>query len=245
MVNWEWSMQKRGTLWGVSVGTGDPELITLKALNCLQRVPVVAFPAGLRGQPGIAESIIRPYLQATQITLALTFPYVLETEVLTQAWQTAATQVWHYLAQGLDVAFACEGDISFYSTFTYLAQTLQAQHPTLSIQRIPGVSSPMVAASALGRPLTMQDQRLVILPALYHPQELEQALDWADVIVLMKVRLVYGQVWSILAARGLLHQAWLVERASTPEEKIYYPLDKFPELTLSYFSLLIIQNSRH
>ncbi|BFM41229.1 precorrin-2 C(20)-methyltransferase [Synechocystis sp. LKSZ1] len=238
-------MQKLGILWGVSVGTGDPELLTLKALNCLQRVPVVAFPAGLRGQPGIAEEIIRPYLQPEQITLALTFPYVLDTDVLAQAWQRAAATVWDYLRQGRDVAFACEGDISFYSTFTYLAQTLQAQHPEVLIQRIPGVSSPMVAASVLGLPLTMQDQRLAVLPALYHPQELEQALDWADVIVLMKVRLVYGQVWSILAARELLGQAWLVERASTPGEKIYHPLDGYPELTLSYFSLLIIQNPRH
>lgn len=237
-------MAKMGTLWGVSVGTGDPELMTLKGLRCLQRVSVVAFPAGLQGLPGIAEGIIRPYLQPEQITLALAFPYVLETDILTQAWQSAAAQVGGYLGQGLDVAFACEGDISFYSTFTHLAQTLQTQYPTLSIQRIPGVSSPMVAASALGLPLTVQGQRLAVLPVLYDSQALEQALDWADVIVLMKVRKVYGQVWSILAARDLLGQAWLVEQASTPEQKIYHPLDHYPALMLSYFSLLVIYNPR-
>ncbi len=235
--------KKCGTLWGVSVGTGDPELITLKSLKCLQKCPVVAFPAGLHGRVGVAEKIISSYLSPQQKTIALEFPYVVDETLLTTAWQRAAQVVWLYLAQGLDVAFACEGDISFYSTFTYLAQTLQQDYPFLRIERIAGVSSPMVAASALGLPLTIQDQRLVILPALYHAQELEQVLQWAEVVVLMKVRLVYGQVWRILEKRGLLHRSWVVEKASTAEEKIYHPLSDYSTLELSYFSILIIQNN--
>ncbi|QUS61762.1 precorrin-2 C(20)-methyltransferase [Synechocystis sp. PCC 7339] len=234
-----------GTLHGVSVGPGDPELITLKGLKTLQACPVVAFPAGLQGRSGVAEGIIAPHLSPEQISLPLTFPYVQTAAILAQAWQEAAAEVWPYLEKGLDVAFACEGDISFYSTFTYLAQTLKSNHPQLVINYIAGVSSPFAGASALGLPLTCQEEKLAILPALYCPEELEKALDWAEVVVLMKVRLVYGQVWEILAKRELLDRAWVLEKVSTTEEKIYHPLRNYPQLPLSYFSLILIKQNQN
>ncbi|MGA1623067.1 MAG: precorrin-2 C(20)-methyltransferase [Synechocystis sp.] len=229
-----------GKLTGISVGPGDPELITLKGLKALQSAAVVAFPAGLNGRSGIAETIIAPHLLPHQHQLPLNFPYVQTAATLTAAWEQAAAQVWAYLDQGLDVAFACEGDISFYSTFTYLAQTLHTHHPEVIIERIAGVSSPFAAASALQMPLTCQDQQLAVLPALYDPQALQSALDWADVIVLMKVRLVYETVWQILGDRHLLDRAWVIEQVSTEKERVYYPLSKYPQLTLSYFSLMLI-----
>lgn len=230
-----------GTLYGVGVGPGDPELITLKGLRLLKQVPVVAYPAGLGGKPGIAEQIIHPWLQPTHIQLALTFPYVQDEAVLTQAWQAAADQVWLYLSQGQDVAFFSEGDISFYSTFTYLAQTLQANHSEVAIQMVPGICSPMAAAAVLGIPLTIRAQRLVILPALYNVAELETALDSADVLVLMKVSSVYEQVWSVLCQRRLLQRSYVVERASLPQQRVYEDLTPYPSLQLPYFSLLIVQ----
>ncbi len=235
---------KIGTLYGISVGPGDPELITLKGLRSLQQVPVVAFPAGIEGKPGMAQQIISPWLSPQQQQLALNFPYVQDMAVLTQAWQVAAEQVWQYLQRGQDVAFACEGDVSFYSTFTYLAQTLQQIHPEAVVELVPGVCSPMAAASVLGLPLTIRQQRLVVLPALYHARELEAVLDWADVVVLMKVSSVYEQVWQVLQQRSLLSSSWVVERATLPEMVIYANLSDRPHLKLPYFSLLIIQVKR-
>ncbi|MBE9195412.1 precorrin-2 C(20)-methyltransferase [Synechocystis sp. LEGE 06083] len=234
-----------GILYGVSVGPGDPELITLKGLKILQACPVVAFPAGLQGRSGVAEGIITPHLLPEQITLPLTFPYVQKEEILEKAWEEAAAKVWPYLEKAVDVAFACEGDISFYSTFTYLAQTLKSNHPQLVINYIAGVSSPFAGASALGLPLTCQEEKLAILPALYCPEELEKALDWAEVVVLMKVRLVYEQVWEILAQRELLDRAWVLEKISTTEENIYHPLSNYPQLSLSYFSLILIKQNQN
>ncbi len=230
-----------GTLHGISVGPGDPDLITLKGLRALQACPVVAFPSGQPGRSGVAEAIIAPHVTPDQIHLPLKFPYVQTVETLEKAWQEAAEQVWFYLQKGLDVAFACEGDISFYSTFTYLAQTLKFHHPEVEIKHIAGVSSPFAGASALGLPLTCQGEKLAVLPALYHPEELEKVLDWAEVVVLMKMRLVYEQVWKILAERQLLDKAWILEKISTGEEKIYHPLNNCPQLSLSYFSLMLIK----
>ena len=232
---------KLGILYGISVGTGDPELITLKGLRLLQKASVIAFPAGVGDKPGMAQQIILPWLAPEQYKLALHFPYVQGKQVLIQAWRSAAEQVWQYLKLGQDVAFACEGDVSFYSTFTYLAQTLLQLHPEAVVQMVPGVSSPMAAAAVLGLPLTVRSQRLAVLPALYIVEELEAVLAWADVVVLIKVSSVYEQVWQVLKRYQLLDRSWVVERATLPDQVIYQDLRDRPNLKLSYFSLLIVQ----
>ncbi|MBW4664296.1 MAG: precorrin-2 C(20)-methyltransferase [Chroococcus sp. CMT-3BRIN-NPC107] len=230
-----------GTLYGISVGTGDPELITVKGLKLLQTAKVIAFPAGINGKLGIAQQIVAPWISLHQHQIALNFPYVQERLVLESAWQRAAAQVWQYLQQGTDVAFVCEGDVSFYSTFSYLAQTLQQIHPESLVQSIPGVCSPMAAASALKLPLTVGAEKLVILPAIYQLQELEAVLDWAEVVVLMKVASVYPQVWKILERRDLLERSRIVERATQKAMVIYDNLRDRPSLQLPYFSILIVQ----
>ena len=229
-----------GTLYGISVGTGDPELITIKGLRLLQKTPVIAFPAGINQQLGIAQKIINRWLQPSQITIALNFPYVRERTILESAWAESASKVWHYLQQGQDVAFACEGDISFYSTFTHLATTLKQLYPSIKVTTVPGVCSPVAAASDLGIPLTINHQRLTILPALYTVDELETALDTAEVLVLLKVSSVYQQVWQILQQRNLLERSFVVEKASFSDRKIYANLIEYPNLQLPYFALLIV-----
>lgn len=233
-----------GTLYGISVGPGDPELITVKGLRQIQTARVVAFPAGVQGKLGIAQQIVAPWLSSEQLQLALEFPYVQDMAVLEAAWKLAAGQVWHYLAQGEDVAFVCEGDISFYSTFSYLALSLQQMHPKSLVQAIPGVCSPMAAASILGLPLTIRTEKLVVLPAIYQMGELETVLEWADVVVLMKVSSVYERVWQVLRDRNLLANSYVVERATLPDMKVYNDLRDRPNLQLPYFSLLIVQRSR-
>lgn len=230
-----------GTLYGIGVGPGDPELITLKGWRILQQVAVVAFPAGTGGKPGLAEQSIAGWLRSDHLPLPLHFPYIQDQARLTQAWMQAADSVWNHLAQGQDVAFVSEGDISFYSTFTYLAQTVQQLHPEVRVQPIPGVCSPMAAAAALGIPLTIRAQRLVILPALYSVSELEAALQVADVVVLMKLSSVYAQVWTVLQRHHLLSRSYVVERATLANQVIHADLSDRPNLALPYFSLLIVQ----
>ena len=231
-----------GVLYGVSVGTGDPELITVKGLRILQKTSVVAFPSGINNRPGVAQNIIDRWLQPEQILLPLDFPYLQDEQKLKTAWQKAAQQVWQHLEKGRDVSFACLGDVSFYSTFTYLAQTLQELHPNARLETVSGVCSPMAIASVLQTPLTVNQQKLAILPALYSVQELDNVLNWAEVVVLLKVSSVYPQVWQILQQRNLLNSSSIVEKATFPEQKIYSDLSNYPDLDLSYFSVLLINS---
>ena len=233
---------KFGVLYGISVGTGDPELITVKGLRVLQNSKVVAFPSGINNRQGIARGIVECWLKPEQILLPLEFPYLQDEQKLQQAWKKAADRVWQYLKQGIDVSFACLGDVSFYSTFTYLAQTLQEFYLDVKIETISGVCSIMAIASVLEIPLTVNRQKLVVLPALYSVEELKTALDWAEVVVLLKVSSVYEQVWQILQAQNLLNSSSIVEKATFPEQKIYRDLTNLPKLELSYFSILLINN---
>jgi precorrin-2/cobalt-factor-2 C20-methyltransferase len=229
-----------GTLYGISVGTGDPELITVKGLRLLQTTKIIAFPAGINERLGIAQKIIQQWLKPDQISIPLHFPYVRDRVILESAWHKSANIVWQYLQQGQDIAFACEGDISFYSTFTHLATTLKQLAPAVKIITIPGVCSPVAAASNLGIPLTIEDQRLTILPALYVVEQLETALNNAEVVVLLKVSSVYQQVWEILQRRNLLEHSFVVEKATSGDRKIHQNLANYPNLKLPYFSLLIV-----
>ena len=234
-------MNVYGTLYGIGIGPGDPEFITLKGLKHLQQAPIIAFPAGRGDRPGVAERIIQPWILPHQQQLPLYFPYVQDPDQLQQAWQAAAAQVWSFLAQGQDVAFASEGDVSFYSTFSYLSQTLQALHPQVNVETIPGICSPLAAAATLGLPLTWGQQRLAVIPALYQVAELEAVLGWADVVVLMKVSSVYEQVWQLLNQYELLDQSYGIDRCGWPDQQVYRNLRAYPQLQLSYFSLLIVQ----
>lgn len=230
-----------GTLFGVSVGPGDPELITVKGLRLLQNVNIVAFPAGVQGKSGMAEIIVNQWLQSHQLKLPLDFPYVQDEQILTQSWENAAKKIWQYLKIGEDVVFVSEGDVSFYSTFTYLAQSLLKLYPHGKIQTIPGVSSPLAVAAILGIPLTIKAQKLIVLPAIYSMGELEKALDLADVLVLMKVSSVYQEVWNVLAQRNLLTSSYIVEKATLPDMILYEGLSDRAYLKLPYFSLLIVK----
>jgi precorrin-2/cobalt-factor-2 C20-methyltransferase len=251
-----------GKLYGVGAGPGDPELITVKGLRVLQRSPLVAFPAGRNGKPGIAEQIITPWLRPDQPTLALDFPYIQDDRALQKAWDAAAAKVLPHLAQGRDVCFVSEGDVSFYSTFSYLAHAVQqlalrlalppapgSQAPSpspspsqnlLEICTIPGICSPLTAAAMVGQPLTLRQQKLLILPALYDAAALTQALEFADVVVLMKIGAQYETIWSILKAHNQLEQSYIVERASWPQQRVHRGLGDRPQLPLDYFSLWII-----
>jgi len=232
---------KIGCLYGISAGPGDPELISVKGLKRLQAAPVVAFPAGIRSAVGVAQRIVTPWLHADQTLLSLRFPMVADVADWRSAWQVAATQTWAYLSQGQDVAFVSEGDVSFYSTYTYLAHTLKQQHPRLVTEAIPGVCSPLASVARLGVPLTTLGDRLAVLPALYGLEELQSVIAWADVLVLMKVGSVYAQIWDKLAALDLLNASALVIHASQPQEQIVQDLTHHRELSPPYFSLLVVR----
>ncbi|MGQ0592213.1 MAG: SAM-dependent methyltransferase, partial [Gammaproteobacteria bacterium] len=143
------------TLYGVGVGPGAPDLITLRALETIRRAPVLALPRGSDYGASKAWEIVKPTLGevAGQKRLFLTFPMSKEPERLLPAWARACAQIGEHLVSGRDVAFITEGDPSLYSTFIYLQEEARSRWPEVRIEVIPGVSSITAVPAVTGIPL--------------------------------------------------------------------------------------------
>lgn len=233
-----------GILWGIGTGHGKAEWLTIEGLKILQSVPVVAMPQNIQGEAGMAYQIVKDYIQPQQTILPLALPFVTDREILDRAWDNAAKELISILAKGQDIAFIAEGDISFYSTFTYIARSVNNLAPSVQIEAIPGICSPLAAAAALKIPLSIGNEKIAILPALYSIAELEKALDWAEVVISSKLSSVFSEVWQLLAQKHLLEQASLVEWIGGPKEKIFPNLLGLENYQPPYFSILLVRHQR-
>lgn len=227
----------KGTLYGVSVGPGDPELLTLKALHCIQRCPVIAAPQTEAGRMVALEIAQGAADLAGKHILPLQFPMSRDRTVLQQAHRQLAAQVQAYLDAGQDVALLSLGDVSVYSTYGYLEALLRplGYHAV----RIPGVPSFCAAAARLGRDLTGgMEQPLTIAPG---PQA-ETILDAPGTKVLMKTGRQLPATREVLRQRGLLEKSAMVCNCGMPEELVFPTLSEVdPVLCTSYFTTLLIK----
>ncbi|MBD2777765.1 precorrin-2 C(20)-methyltransferase [Iningainema tapete] len=226
-------MIEAGHLYGIGVGPGDPELITLKALRLLQNAPVVAYPVSFG--KSLARSIVANYLPENQIEIPMPFPFKID-ESAQPFYDKAAEELAKHLSAGQDVVVLCEGDPFFYGTFMYLFTRLSEQFVT---EVVPGVSSVMASASALGVPLTYRNDAFMVLSAILPAQELSQKLAVADAAVIIKLGKHFTKVYEVLKQLGLAERAKFIERATMHNQRIV-PLSEVAPDTVPYFSLIMI-----
>ncbi len=230
-----------GCLFGVGVGPGDPELVTLKAQRVLQRVPIICVPQSETSQDSFALAIVREFIDTDwQEILRFGFPTD-DAEAASNVWEAAAEALADRLQQGQDVAFITEGDPMLFSTFSYVLEGIRANYPEITVEIIPGVSSVMAAAARASVPLVTHGQRLAILPAVYGIDDLREAIANYDTIVLMKVNRVLLDALANLEKLGLAGKGIYVRRATTAREQVVQDLQQLTEEDLDYFSLLIIK----
>jgi precorrin-2/cobalt-factor-2 C20-methyltransferase len=231
-----------GTLYGVGVGPGAPDLVTLRALDVLRRAPVLALPRGSDHGASIAWQIIRPVLGPVpgQERLVLTFPMAKDPARLVPAWDVAFTAIGERLARGLDVAFATEGDPSLYSTFIYLAREAPRRWPGIAVEVVPGVSSIAAVPAVTGTPLADGQERIAIVPATYGLGDLDDLLARFDTVVLMKIGPELPRIVAALDAAGLLSRAVYVSKATMPEQRIERDLRALPAAREGCFAMVVV-----
>jgi precorrin-2/cobalt-factor-2 C20-methyltransferase len=230
-----------GRLYGIGVGPGDPELLTLKALRVLRSTPVICVPHAETRPDSYALGIVKEFLnEERQEVLRFAFPTG-DAEAAATVWRQAADTLAGRLQQGQDVAFITEGDPMLYSTFSYVLDGIRTAYPGIPVEIIPGVSSVMAAAASAAIPLVTEGQRLAILPAVYGIDDLSETIANYDTIVLMKVNRTLLGGLSNLETLGLAGKGLYVRRASTPREKVVRDLRQLVEDDLDYFSVLIVK----
>ncbi len=224
-----------GRLYGIGVGPGDPELITLKALRILRSVPVVAYQSAV-DKESIARKIVSPYLDNSQIEVLFHLPRALEPENAKSIYDREIQPIADHLAAGRDVVVLCEGDPFFYGSFMYLFTRLADKYKT---EVVPGVSSLMACPVALGLPFTYYNDVLTVLPAPLPIEILTSQLLNTDAAAIMKLGRHFPKIRNLLHELGLASRARYIERATSTQQRIL-PLDEVNPLEVPYFSMIII-----
>ena len=224
-----------GTLFGVGVGPGDPELITLKALRILKSAPVVAWPAPLEGD-SLARTIAAPHMRDGQIEIPIRMPIEQGRFPVDAVYDEAALQITGHLQEGRDVAVICEGDPFFYGSFMYLFGRMA---DSVSVEVVPGVTSLTAAASVLQRPLAARNDILTVVPAPLEEDELERRIAEGDAVAVIKVGRHFAKLRRVLDRLGLLDDAHYVEYA-TMDRQDTMPLADVPLDRAPYFSIVLI-----
>lgn len=235
-----------GRLYGVSLGPGDPGLITRRAWALLERRDTVwTYPVRSGKSESYAFDIARrAELAPPAEHRALLFPMTHDEEKLTRHWLRAAETVRPWLAAGRDVLFLVEGDASTYATFGHLARTLRALGEPVEVEVVPGVNSFNAAAATLGQPLAEQDDTVAIVPAAYGVAAVDRLLADFDTLVLLKVKPLLDELIAWLERRGLLAHSRFIERCGAPDERVVDDLTSLRGQKVSYLSLLIVKNPR-
>jgi precorrin-2 C20-methyltransferase / precorrin-3B C17-methyltransferase len=235
-----------GRLYGVGVGPGDPELITLKARRAIEGADVIAYTAK-RGNAGVARETAAPYLLDHHLLVALIYPVTIERTdhpdgyegALREFYDEAAATLAAHLDAGQDVAVLCEGDPFFYGSYMYLHERLSGRYPT---EVIPGVTSFSAAAAAAGAPLAKRDDVLMVLPGTLGSDELAARLRSADAAIVLKLGRTFDSVRQAAQAAGVDGRGVYVERASSHRQRVAR-LDEVDARSVPYMSLVLIPSA--
>jgi len=222
-------------LYGLGVGPGDPELITLKALRLLQAVPVLAYPAPEKGD-SLAREIVANHLPGGQTEIAIRMPMVASRFPAQEIYDWAEGELGRHLEAGRDVAVLCEGDPFFYGSFMYLFGRLAERFP---VEVVPGVSSLTACAASLGAPLAARNDVLIVIPAPLPEAELTERLAKVEAAAIIKVGRHFEKVRRVLTALGLAERARYVERATMASQRIL-PLEAVESDSVPYFSMILL-----
>lgn len=224
-----------GKLYGLGLGPGDPELLTLKALRLLQASPVVAYPAPDDG-PSFARSIVAEFLDEKQIEIPIVIPMRVERFPAKSVYDLAAKEIATHLDAGRDVAVLCEGDPFFYGSFMYLFERLAGDY---EIEIVPGVSSLMASAAALARPLAARNDVLTVIPAPLDDDAIEAKLAGSDAIAFIKLGRHFERVKNLIEKAGLTASSGYLERVTLANQKVM-PLSDVDNDRAPYFSIILI-----
>jgi precorrin-2/cobalt-factor-2 C20-methyltransferase len=227
-----------GILYGVGVGPGDPELLTLKAAAVIKEADIILAPKTEKKEDSVALSIARPFLKSDAEIVKLVFPMVSDDKELTEAWQSNKEVILDLLKAGKKVVFLTLGDPMFYSTYIYVYRLLEnCGYP---IETVPGVTAFCAIGSHIGYPLVDGDNVLTIVPATMDEAKLDKVLAEADNVVLMKVYKNFPQIVEKLEKYGLLSEAAMISRCGLPEEKVVHNLeDVDTSKPLNYLSTIL------
>lgn len=224
-----------GTLYGIGVGPGDPELLTLKAHRLLREAYVIAYPAPDTGE-SFARQIVSDFLSPDQLEIPIVVPMRTERFPAKAVYDASAANISQHLDAGSNVVVLCEGDPFFYGSFMYLYERLAERY---RCEIVPGVSSVMAAGAGLKRPLAARNDVLSVIPGPLEDSIILRHLQSADAAAIIKLGRHFNRIRALLEQHDLFSRAYYLERLTLQTERIM-ALKDVPEDTAPYFSMILI-----
>lgn len=223
-----------GKLYGVGLGPGAADLMTLRAARLIEGAGVVAYPS-LAGGDSFARAIAADLIAPTCREIVMDVPMTVERAPAQAAYDLGAAKIATALDAGDDVICLCEGDPFFYGSFMYIFARLSDQY---EVEVVPGVTSITACAARAKMPLAARNERLTVLPGPLPADELRSRIEGAESVVIMKVGRHMAKIRGVIEDLGLTAQAMYVERATLPQE-VVLPLAEAPEKA-PYFSMILL-----
>lgn len=232
---------KKGKLYGIGIGPGDPKLVTLKAKEILDRADIIFVPKGNEDSSSWARSIVEAVVTAEKDFRELTFPMTKDRSILNKYWRDAAYMIAKEIKKGKEAAFVTIGDPFIYSTYIYLLQTIRSNFPDIDVETVPGVSAFNAASSRLRFPLVQGQERMAVVPVRKDLKGLREILLDFDTVVLMKVGSKLDKVVPLLKELDLVKNAVLISRVGHKDEKIIYNLASLRNKESGYLSVILVR----
>lgn len=226
-----------GILYGVGVGPGDPELLTIKAIRAIENADIIIAPKTEKKENSVALEIAMPYLKANVQVHKMVFPMVFNQDELNEAWINNRNEIVSFLAEGKKVVFLTLGDPMFYSTFIYIFKLLKdCDYP---VESIPGITAFCAIGSKMGYPLAEGNEILSIIPATAPQENIVKAMQNTDNVVLMKVYKNYDDIVGVLDESKLLSKAVMISKCGLPDETIITNLQEAVGSKKNYLSTIL------
>jgi len=231
---------KTGTLYGLGVGPGDPDLITVKALEILRSVSHIFAASSTKNHYSLAHNIVRKHLPDAQVE-KMAFPMTRDRQVLEPAWEKAARRVLQVLDSGHDAAFVTLGDPLTYSTFCYLLRTVKNIAPQTRVVTVPGVTSYHAAAAASNMPLTEGEESFHLISGAMGGSQLRKIIETSDNVVMLKTYRHFDNIYQALEELDLLDRAVCISRCGLDGETVVENVRSLKGKQMPYLSLIIIK----
>jgi precorrin-2/cobalt-factor-2 C20-methyltransferase len=234
---------KRGKLYGLGVGPGDPELLTVKAVEVIKRVAVVFAAGSPKNDYSLALDTVKEYLRPDTEVVMLGFPMTYDRNALSESWEQNARSVLDVLDSGRDAAFITIGDPLTYSTFGYLIRTIEKLASGVDVETVPGITAYHAAAARVNMPLVEGKESLLVVSGVSDSDRMKDLIGLADNLVILKTYRNFNEICQSLHETAPDMKAVLVSRCGIEGERIVKDVDLVAGEDMPYLSLLLVKKN--
>ncbi|HZT34602.1 MAG TPA: precorrin-2 C(20)-methyltransferase [Nitrososphaera sp.] len=236
-------------LFCVGCGPGDPELLTVRAVNLIKSAEVIFAPTAREGKPSIALSVVEKYIDRSTKTVSLVFPMVKDRESLKDYWKRNAEEIAGTVRSGKSVVYLTVGDPALYSTWIYIHRELKRNHKDVEVEVVPGIASMFAIAAKAQISLAEGEETVAVVPACYDMERVRRTANACDTVIFLKDGRYFDSVIEMLGLAGFPDDATIAIAQDVSDEGEILEVKKLSELlgkkgpTEKYFSIMVAKKN--